>query len=99
MDDASFDRLTRAFGISRRGALRAMVGGVAAGVAAVAGRGGVEAKPKPPKKDDPFYRVLKSCRNGESCGSLAPCTEGVCVPSHCRMGGEIYRLHDRRCRL
>lgn len=92
MDDATFDRLTRALGVSRRSALKVIAGGAVASIAAIVRNEGAVAKPL--KKDDPFYRALKSCRNGEQCGALVPCDPStrICLPTACRIDGEIYRL-------
>jgi hypothetical protein len=150
MDGSRFDDLTRAFVISRRGALRAMAAGLAAGLGHVLAAGA-----QPDEDDDladrdeereaemaareeeraegeaereteqaaqeteeeiepwqqeaetpqqvaeqavdaaeqetaratgnPFQRAGKRCDRGQPCGSMAPCTNGVCTPIACKI--------------
>jgi hypothetical protein len=84
LDGSRFDDLARSLVTSRRGALRALLGGALATAAAI-GRGtGAAAVPWD------FYRVNQTCKNGEPCGALAPCTDGACRPHVCRIDGLIY---------
>jgi hypothetical protein len=82
MDGSKFDDLARASAISRRGALKAVAGALATflGVSTK-----VEAAP------GAFQRAGKRCDNGQPCGSLAPCTNGVCTPIACEIGGAIFQ--------
>ncbi len=42
----------------------------------------------------PFRRVGKRCDNGQPCGFLAPCQNGVCTPSVCLIGDQIVQPAD-----
>jgi hypothetical protein len=85
MDGSRFDDLTRTLVKSRRGVLRTLQGGA---LAALTGLGRHSATSATPWA---FYRVNQSCKNGESCGTLAPCTDGICRPLVCKIDGQIYQ--------
>ena len=83
MDGSRFDEFTRTVATSRRNALRLLLG---ASIAALlpfergaAAQFGVR----------PFRRVGKRCDNGQPCGFLAPCRNGVCTPSVCLIDDQI----------
>jgi hypothetical protein len=98
MDGSRFDDLTRAMatGISRRGALRALLGAAAIGLAGGLPRGtGFGLAAGPESKDESVaewlvHRAGKRCWPGQSCGPLAPCTNGYCTPLRCLIGGRLY---------
>ncbi len=80
MDGSRFDDFARTFVTSRRGALRTLLSGAAAGVAAVLPRAEAGAA-------NPLHRAGKRCNRGQPCGDLAPCTDGYCTPIVCEIAG------------
>jgi hypothetical protein len=85
MHASRFDTLVRTLVTSRRGMLQTLLGGVAAGTAAVVGRERAAAVLKPPG----FERLGKPCDQGQSCGELVPCTDGFCTPIKCWINGAV----------
>lgn len=85
MDGSRFDDLTRTLVKSRRGVLRTLLGGTLAALTGLGRESGATATPWA------FFRVNQSCKNGEPCGTLAPCTDGICRPLVCKIDGEIYQ--------
>ncbi len=82
MEGSRFDDLVRASATSRRGLLKLLAASIGAGLGIP--RPGMAA-------DKPFKRAGKSCAQGQECGELAPCTNGVCTPVACLIGGAIYQ--------
>lgn len=96
MDGSRFDSIARGFADrrSRRGALKALLGGAVGGAAAIAGLDGVEAKGKPdccpsnaptlcgltctPTESDP--QNCGAC--GHVCGANQVCSNGACACAH-----------------
>src|SRR5215217_4443715 len=87
MDPSRFDDFARSLSMSRRSALRTLVGGAAAGFALLVN--GASAA-----KDKRFFRAKKLCSHGQPCGELAPCTNGVCLPKACLIRGVVYNFGD-----
>jgi hypothetical protein len=84
MDGSQFDHLIRDVARSRRSALKILLGAAVA-APAFGRRSGAAATPWA------FSRVNQTCKNGEPCGALAPCTGGVCRPILCKIDGELYQ--------
>jgi hypothetical protein len=85
MDPSRFDNFARSLALTRRGAVKAALGGAAAGVAALVTRGTAGAKPKP------FQRVNKRCDKEQPCGELTNCEFGICRPKACEIRGTVYQ--------
>lgn len=90
MDDRSFDRLARAVsdlggGATRRGALRALLGGALAIPALAADA--AEAKKRKSRKNRNKWWNGKKCRDyGQACNSNKQCCTGDCWYGICRTG-------------
>ena len=92
MDGPRFDSIARAMAAptSRRGALKLIIGAVAAGLAATG-----DAAPSAAEEADkagavprrPFRRRGKSCNANAQCGALVPCTNGICTAIKCDIDG------------
>ncbi len=95
MNGARFDHLARAMAAptSRRGALRMLLGAVVAGIAAGAWRAAAQDMDAA-RIGGPFWRRGRPCDSDERCGSLAPCTNGICKPTKCQIDGVIYDPGD-----
>ncbi len=88
MDGSRFDDLTRtlAGSVSRRGALKLLLGGAVAGIRAAAGGGAAaQAARKPPG----FERLGKPCDNGQPCGIHTQCALGTCKAIKCWIGEAV----------
>lgn len=85
MDGSRFDDLARSLATSRRRALKTLLGGAVAGLAAiVTGEAAEERRSR-------FYRAGQPCVTPDQCGSAAPCQFGVCTPIACHIGVRNYR--------
>ena len=96
MDGSRFDDFARAFVTSRRGALKTLLGGAVAGVAAVLApdetrAAAVVAAQAVGERRNPLRRAGKRCIVGLPCGRLAPCTDGYCTPIVCSIDGTTIR--------
>jgi hypothetical protein len=88
MDPSRFDDIARSFSLSRRGAVRALIGAAASGAALLISGGAAGAKP------GPFHRVRKPCDHGQLCGELTACEAGICRPKACLIDGAVYQPGD-----
>lgn len=97
MDGSRFDSLARAMAAptSRRGALKLILGAVAAGFAGTGGGTGSAAE-QADKGDAgrrrPFWRRGKSCNSNAQCGALVPCTNGICTAIKCDIDGQEWEV-------
>ncbi len=95
MDGSRFDDFARTFVTSRRGALKTLLSGAAAGIAAILARDGsaaaaavTGAAAQDDERRNPFYRAGLACDAGQPCGRLAPCEFGLCTPKACLIDGK-----------
>jgi hypothetical protein len=88
MDGSRFDEFTRSVATSRRNALRFLLGASIATLLPFEGSAAAQFGVRP------FRRVGKRCDNGQPCGFLAPCQNGVCTPSVCLIGDQIVQAAD-----
>lgn len=92
MDGSRFDALSRSLATSRRGALKALLGGAVAGVTALTARTVTDAKPDKPKKPK---GIGNPCDDANPCGDRLTCLNNVCTPLVCLIKGVEYEPGTR----